>query len=43
MGRVVLGDEADEETGPETAGDASEHITVEEGGGDGSDSKVDGA
>jgi hypothetical protein len=46
---VVLGDEADKETRPETASDASEHITVEKGGGDcrdsvgASDDEVDGA
>jgi hypothetical protein len=34
---VVLGDEADEEAGPHTAGNASEHVAVEEGGDDSGD------
>jgi hypothetical protein len=37
VGGVVLGDEADEEAGPETASDASEDVAVVEGGGDGGD------
>jgi hypothetical protein len=37
VGGVVLGDEADEEAGPETASDASENVAVVEGGGDGGD------
>ena len=37
MRGVVLGDEADEEAGPQTAGDASEHVAVVEGGDDGGD------
>ena len=34
---MVLGDEADEEAGPQTAGNASEHVAVEEGGDDSGD------
>jgi hypothetical protein len=34
VGGVVLGDEADEEAGPQTAGDAGEHVAVVEDGGD---------
>ena len=49
VGGVVLGDEADEEAGPETAGDAGEHVAVVEDGGDrrdaggASDGEGDGA
>ena len=38
VGGVVLGDEADEEAGPETAGDSGEDVAVEEGGNDCGDS-----
>jgi hypothetical protein len=31
VGGVVLGDEADEEAGPQTAGDAGEHVAVVQG------------
>jgi hypothetical protein len=42
---VVLGDEADEKAGPHTAGKASEHVAVEEGGdaGGSADGEDDGA